>query len=121
MTTGMDVKSCPMWVVAPFVVAASVAGCGAGKPAATAKPSISALGSQLYAAATAQESYRLESGSYATNAADLAAQGMKAEPGVTLAVVSADASRFCLRAGGVGTLFLYYDSVRGRPGTNACR
>jgi hypothetical protein len=106
-------------VVALLLVA--LPGCG-HQPAQpkSARVSISTLGSQLYAAATAQESYRLESGAYATNVADLAAQGMKAEPGVTVAVVSADASRFCLRAGGVGTLFLYYDSARGRPGTNAC-
>ena len=82
--------------------------------------SISALGSQLYAAASAEESYRLEVGAYTANVADLAVQGMKAEPGVTVTVVSADASRFCLRAGGVGKLFLYYDSARGRPGTDAC-
>ncbi len=95
-------------------------GCSSPAGAKPARPSISALGSQLYAAASAEESYRLESGAYTANVADLAAQGMKAEPGVTMTVVSADASRFCLRAGGVGTLFLYYDSVRGRPGTDAC-
>jgi hypothetical protein len=98
------------------------AGCGhaAAKPSGAAKPSISALGAQLYAAATAPESYRVEAGAYTANVADLSAQGMKAEPGVTLTVLSASASGFCLRAGGVGKLFLYYDSLRGRPGTNAC-
>jgi ABC-type glycerol-3-phosphate transport system substrate-binding protein len=115
----MDVNSRALRVVVPFVAAAALAGCGGGKPA-TARTSISALGSQLYAAASAEESYRLESGAYTANAADLTAQGMKAEPGVTVTVVSADASRFCLRAGGVGKLFLYYDSARGRPGTDAC-
>lgn len=69
--------------------------------------------------ATAQESYAVEHQRYAKSVADLEAQGF--EPGAAQAtVVSADATRYCLKVTG-GGLTLYYDSAVGAPGPTPCR
>jgi hypothetical protein len=93
------------------------------KPVATKpKPTIEQMGIGLQQAAIAEESYSTENnGAFTTRQADLVDQGARYAPGVTVAVVSADKDRYCLKATGVGTLALYYDSQRGRPSTTACR
>lgn len=77
------------------------------------------VGATLKNMATAEESYAVENQRYTKSVADLEAQGF--EPGeVRASVVSASATRFCLKVSG-GGLTLYYDSAIGVPGPKPCR
>ena len=84
---------------------------------------ISQTESALKNAATAQESYLTSAGSYTTNTASLGSEGYKATSGVTLSIISATGTEYCMRAihSNLGSAkAYYYDSDEGKPTTTAC-
>ena len=83
---------------------------------------ISQSESALKNAATAQESYATaNNGAYTSSTATLESEGFNPVAGVSLAVTSATASGFCLRATHAQDIpVYYYSSDTGRPTTTAC-
>ena len=82
----------------------------------------SQMESALKNAATAQESYLTTSTAYTSNTALLGSVGFKSAPDVTISVISATGTAYCMRAGhaSLTTVTYYYDSDEGRPTTTAC-
>ena len=70
--------------------------------------------SDLKNAATIQETYLVDFGTYTTDPATLATAGFKNTEGVTFAIVSADVDGYCMSAGGAPSdAIWYYDSSNG--------
>jgi len=85
----------------------------------------SQMESALKNAATAQESFLTTSTAYTADTGQLASEGLKAAPDVTIAVVNSGATlntRYCMRAThtSLTSVTYCYSSDTGRPTTTAC-
>lgn len=89
-------------------------------PAGTPTPTANDLRSVLRMAAISEESYFVDTNAYTTDLRKLVEAGLEVPPGVTVKVVSATSSAYCLTATG-GGLALYLDSDAGKPTETPCR
>jgi hypothetical protein len=90
-------------------------------PTTTGTTSLRALGAEVRDAAVAAEIYYSDEGTYAgLTPAILAANEYQPKPGITIAVVSATATRYCLAARS-GGLAMYLSSDDGKITTTPCR
>lgn len=105
---GNDDGGTPQATQAPTTAAAS-----------TAAPSESDVASTLKEAAIAAEEYSVDKETYPANLAELTATGFQPIPGVTVAVVSASKTAYCLSAAG-GGVTLYYSSTVGKVSPQRC-
>ena len=84
--------------------------------AATSAPN---LGEVLRDASIAEEAYFTDSGTYTTDLGTLQEQGLEIPAGVTVRVIHASATRYCISVSGSAGTF-YVDSETGQPGTTPC-
>lgn len=85
----------------------------------TAAASRNDVGQALKDAAIAAETYYSDTGRYDFDEGDLATQGFTAPPGVTVTVVSASGTEYCLSAAG-GGVTLYYSTTSGNVSEQPC-
>lgn len=116
-----------------------LAGCGSDDPAAPPSPPATTavagpvvtptfltrdpqvIASTLRNAATAEESYFLDAGTYTKKMADLVAEGLPSETRVKLRIISASKTRYCLSGEGRAGLVYYYDSKDGKITRTPCK
>ena len=82
----------------------------------------SQMESALKNAATAQESFLTANTAYTSNTAALGSEGLKTAPDVSMGVIDATGTRYCMRAthSSLSGVTYYYDSNTGRPSTAVC-
>lgn len=79
-----------------------------------------ATAADLRAAVTAQDEVHASQGRYAEDAAALVAAGLRTTVGVTVRVLSADATSYCMSASGAGVT-LYASAADPEPSAQPCR
>ena len=119
-----------LWLVAGCVVVVSFAACG-GDEGGDEKPSqksaaeapsqaqLDSLETALKNAATAEEAYAVDNLTYTASLTDLEATGLKLPSDITLEVVAATDSSYCLEASLDGTV-MYLDSETRDPQEGTC-
>ncbi len=128
LTKETTLKACedqPMrrrWLVAGCLVVATFAACGGGdggdeEPAdqkataeAPSQAQLDSLETVLKNAATAEEAYAVENFTYTASVTELEATGLNVPPDITVEVVAATDSSYCLEASLDGTV-MYLDSA----------
>ncbi len=78
------------------------------------------VGAGLKDAAVAEEAYFSDNATYTTDLSKLLDEGMVPRAGVTVRVVSASRSAYCLAASG-GAITLYYSTATGQISETPCR
>ena len=85
------------------------------------KAEVVALQGALQNASLAQETVHTTTGTYATDVTALKNNGMTTDPTVTITVVSASATAYCMQATKTGLdATWHYNSAEGRPAEGTC-